>query len=91
MKKLFLMRHAKSDWNDRNLSDFDRPLNDRGIRNAPEMGKRLLDKWGVPEKIYCSSARRTVENCHIYLSSHRSQLGSSRTTQRHVSRFCLRT
>lgn len=61
MKKLFLMRHGKSDWADAGLSDFDRPLNPRGISNAPEMGKRLLDKWGQVEKIYCSKARRTIE------------------------------
>jgi phosphohistidine phosphatase len=44
MKTLFLIRHAKSDWNDASLSDFDRPLNERGKRDAPVMAHRLLDK-----------------------------------------------
>jgi len=38
MKKITLIRHAKSDWNN-NFSDFDRPLNNRGLRDAPFMSK----------------------------------------------------
>ena len=41
MKKLFIVRHAKSSWDYPELNDFDRPLNRRGKNNAPEMGKRL--------------------------------------------------
>jgi phosphohistidine phosphatase len=43
MKRILLVRHAKSSW-DFNNEDFDRPLNDRGHKNAPEMAKRLLKK-----------------------------------------------
>jgi phosphohistidine phosphatase len=43
MKSLLLVRHAKSSW-DFNVEDFDRPLNDRGNKNAVEMAKRLLKK-----------------------------------------------
>jgi phosphohistidine phosphatase len=38
MKKLYLIRHAKSSWKDMTLKDFDRPLNSRGKQNAPLMG-----------------------------------------------------
>ena len=41
---LLLVRHAKSDWGDTSLDDFDRPLNERGKRDAPAMAHRLLDK-----------------------------------------------
>lgn len=43
MKKLFLIRHAKSDWADPGIKDFDRPLNHRGLRDAPVMARRLKD------------------------------------------------
>ena len=39
MKKLIFMRHAKSDWSSESLSDYDRPLNDRGLQDAQKMGK----------------------------------------------------
>ena len=42
MKKLLLVRHAKSSWDDISQKDFDRPLNDRGHKDAPRMAKRLL-------------------------------------------------
>jgi len=42
MKKILLVRHAKSSWDDISQKDFDRTLNDRGHRDAPAMAKRLL-------------------------------------------------
>ena len=44
MKTLLLVRHAKSDWGNPALEDFERPLNERGKRDAPAMAKRLLEK-----------------------------------------------
>ena len=41
MKKLIIIRHSKSSWDDPNLSDFDRPLNNRGNRNAEMMSLKL--------------------------------------------------
>ncbi len=64
MKKLLLMRHAKSSWKDVSLSDHERPLNKRGKRAAPRMGLLLTDKDLIPDTILCSTARRarsTVE------------------------------
>lgn len=54
MKTLLLIRHAKSDWKDHSLSDFDRPLNERGKRNAPDMAARLLAK-NIPIDLFVSS------------------------------------
>ncbi len=61
---LILIRHAKSSWKDHNLSDFDRPLNDRGKRNAPDMGRWLGNFLlkNFPQdhfSIRCSSSIRT--------------------------------
>lgn len=64
MKKLFLMRHAKSSWGDASLADFDRPLNERGLRAAPLMGRHLRERRAAPDLILCSPAaraRRTAE------------------------------
>ena len=58
MKTLFLGRHAKSSWDDSGLSDFERPLNDRGERDAPEMGRRLAQKHRTADLILCSAAVR---------------------------------
>ena len=46
MKTLFLVRHAKSSWEDENLADFDRPLNDRGLKDAPLMAKHFIEEEG---------------------------------------------
>ncbi|MDF7826642.1 histidine phosphatase family protein [Pontiellaceae bacterium B12227] len=59
-KTLYLVRHAKSDWNT-GESDFERPLNKRGQRDAPEMGQRIKDAGSLPEQILCSPARRAVQ------------------------------
>ena len=60
MKTLLLLRHAKSSWDNERLSDFDRPLNDRGRRDAPRMGKLLIQLDMIPDLIISSSARRAV-------------------------------
>ena len=57
MKTLHLLRHAKSGWGDHNLSDRERPLNDRGQRDAPRMGAALADIM-EPMAVSVSPARR---------------------------------
>lgn len=58
MKKLLLVRHAKSGWEDFSQPDHNRPLNKRGLADAPMMGQRLLHKQIVPELIVSSTAYR---------------------------------
>jgi len=58
MKTLYLIRHAKSSWKDPRLTDFDRPLNKRGKRDAPFMGDVLNDKKIYPDLIISSPAKR---------------------------------
>lgn len=58
MKTLYLVRHAKSSWEDSSLDDFDRPLNNRGKKDAPRMGQ-YLNKQGVfPDLMLASPANR---------------------------------
>jgi phosphohistidine phosphatase len=59
MRRLILMRHAKSDWSHAGLNDHDRPLNPRGTRAAAEIGKWMRARGYLPEQVYCSSATRT--------------------------------
>jgi phosphohistidine phosphatase len=58
MKTLLLLRHAKSSWSDESLADHDRPLNERGKRDAPRMGRLLKARQLVPDIVVCSTAKR---------------------------------
>jgi len=65
MKTLFLVRHAKSSRDDTRLPDKDRPLNDRGKRDAPKMGKRLVKRDVRPELILSSPAMRALTTAEM--------------------------
>ena len=64
-KKLLLIRHAKSDWADASLSDFNRPLNSRGLRDSVEMAQRIDMQKLVPEKLISSPALRAATTCQL--------------------------
>ncbi len=59
MKTLLLSRHAKSSWQG-DLDDFDRPLNDRGLRDSLNMGERVFVRQRVPQVIVSSPAKRAI-------------------------------
>ena len=61
MKRLYLLRHAKSGWDSPEKDDFDRPLSLRGRRSAPLMGRYMRDLGYMPSIALCSPARRTQE------------------------------
>jgi len=65
MRILTLVRHAKSDWKDASLSDKERPLNRRGERDAPKMGKRLVEHGIRPSLIIASPAVRAWTTAKI--------------------------
>jgi phosphohistidine phosphatase len=65
MKTLTLVRHAKSSWKDTSLSDRDRPLNKRGERDAPEMGRRIAAAGIRPSLIVSSPAVRAWTTARI--------------------------
>ena len=65
MKRIYLLRHAKSSWNEPDLADFDRPLNDRGLTAAPFMGSFIRSKNYLPDLIISSAARRALETAEL--------------------------
>jgi len=71
VKTLILVRHAKSDWGDPSLDDFDRPLNDRGKRDAPTMAHRLLDKKIKIDAFISSPAKRAKKTAGEFVSAYK--------------------
>ncbi len=65
MKELLIMRHAKSSWGNTNLSDHERPLNQRGQRDAPRMGQLLKEKELIPDLIITSTAERALSTAEL--------------------------
>jgi len=65
MKYLTLIRHAKSDWSKGSLPDFDRPLNSRGKKAAPLMGRRLAERGTIPELLISSPAKRARKTASL--------------------------
>ncbi len=66
MKTITLLRHAKSSWDDPTLVDFDRPLNDRGRKTAPDMAHRLRAAGIRPSLILSSPAKRAWSTAKIF-------------------------
>jgi len=71
LKTLLLIRHAKSDWNNPSLGDFDRPLNDRGKRDAPMMAHRLLDRKIKIDAFIASPAKRAKRTASIFAKEYK--------------------
>lgn len=66
MKLLVLVRHAKSSWEDPGLEDVERPLNPRGLRDAPRMGLQLERRRSTPDHIVSSPAQRAHATAEIF-------------------------
>lgn len=66
MKTLILIRHAKSSWDHPGLSDFDRPLNERGKKDAPEMAMRLKEKGIELDHLVSSPAKRARKTAKYF-------------------------
>ncbi|MFT4025035.1 MAG: histidine phosphatase family protein [Flavihumibacter sp.] len=69
MKTIYLVRHAKSSWGDLTVSDFDRPLSDRGQRNAPEMAQRLALRGITIDRFISSSAKRAMQTAFYFMEA----------------------
>jgi phosphohistidine phosphatase len=69
MKKIFILRHAKSSWIDPKLSDFERPLNDRGLNAAPFMGELIARRGLFPDAIVSSPAKRAAQTATLLKES----------------------
>ena len=70
MKTLLLIRHAKRDWGNPGLADFDRPLNERGKRDAPVMAQRLLDKKIHIDAFIASPAKRAAKTATYFAETY---------------------
>jgi len=66
-RRLYIIRHGKSSWDHAGLDDIHRPLAERGIRNASEMAKRLVERGTVPELMLTSPASRALNTALIML------------------------
>lgn len=66
MKTLYLCRHAKSSWADPGMDDFDRPLNERGLRNAPFMAKTFAQRGEPVEWVVSSPANRAITTARFF-------------------------
>ena len=66
MKKLILIRHAKSSWSNPVLTDKERPLNNRGLKDAPLMAKLIVREFKTPDLILCSSSKRTRQTVKYF-------------------------
>jgi phosphohistidine phosphatase len=66
MKTIYLVRHAKSDWENALTSDFDRPLNARGTKSAPVMASLLKKMDVLPELIISSPANRAITTAELF-------------------------
>jgi phosphohistidine phosphatase len=71
LKSLILIRHAKSDWADSSLKDFDRPLNDRGKKDAPVMAHRLVDKKVKIDAFISSPAKRARRTAELFAAQYK--------------------
>ena len=73
MKTVYLLRHAKSSWDQPHLTDSLRPLAPRGLKAAPRVGAYMARNSLIPDRVLCSTARRAVETWD-FVSTH---MGSS--------------
>lgn len=87
-KRLHIVRHAKSDWNHEGLSDHDRPLNERGLRDAPLAANRFYFKHGTPGLWLCSSAQRAQSTANLFKELHE---GVEIITQKEIYHASLNT
>ena len=68
MKSIYLLRHAKSSWDDNSLSDHDRPLSQRGRAAAPRIGAYMRGGGYLPDLVLCSTSTRTRQTLKAVLS-----------------------
>jgi len=65
LKTVYLLRHAKSSWDQPNLDDYQRPLAPRGLKAAPRLGRYMAKEQLIPQRVLCSGARRAQESWEL--------------------------
>ena len=76
IKTLLVVRHAKSSWEIGTLNDFDRPLNDRGKKDAPIMARRLLDRKIAIDAFVSSPAKRAKKTAELFCEVYDKKISS---------------
>lgn len=66
MRTLYLVRHAKSSWADPGMADHDRPLNERGLRDAPAMAQRFKERHEPVDLLVSSTAARALATADAF-------------------------
>ncbi|MBS1628143.1 MAG: histidine phosphatase family protein [Bacteroidetes bacterium] len=70
MKSVIIIRHAKSSWDVHTLSDFDRPLNEKGTKEAVTMAQKLIDKKIVVDAFISSPAKRAITTAKYFANAY---------------------
>ncbi len=70
MKSLYIIRHAKSSWGDFTTPDFERPLNERGKKDAPVMAGRLVNNKVKIDVFISSPAKRALKTCKAFCNEY---------------------
>ena len=70
MKSVLFIRHAKSSWDNASVSDFDRSLNERGKKDAPEMARYLISKKVPLDSFISSPAKRARKTAELFISTY---------------------
>ena len=78
MKIVLLIRHAKSDW-PANVEDFDRPLTDLGLINAPKMAKHLLEQSIDIDSFITSPALRALQTCELFSQTYNKSFSTEKS------------
>lgn len=73
MKTLLLIRHAKSSWDDPGISDFNRPLNERGKKDAPKMADRLYERGIKIDAFITSPAKRAKKTAEQFAKCYKKE------------------
>ena len=73
MKRVHIIRHAKSSWKEQNVSDRDRTLNQRGLRDAPVMARHFFNQVDSVDKWISSTSKRTRMTCQFFLDEYASK------------------
>ena len=68
-RTLYVLRHVKSSWDDDTLSDYDRPLAERGVRDGKRLARHIADANIRPDIVLCSSARRAQQTLSFIAAS----------------------
>lgn len=76
MRTLFLIRHAKSSWGNPGLRDHDRPLNERGLHDAPKMAQLLVSQGVKPDLLVSSSAKRALTTALFFAEAFKIEPGA---------------